>query len=490
MGKQAGGVATGGGSSGALTQAQAISYALPIMISAMLMAPMNIVQGIYAKYYGISLGSLALIILCARIFDAVTDPLIGYLSDSYQRKHGTRKPFMVAGLLLMVVCGYFLYVPPATISSAYAALWMIVFYAAYTLFYIPYITWPCDIVSESGDRAKLYTYCMTIGFAALALFYCIPLLPVFPSNDITPETLKFAYFLAAALSVPFLFLAMRAIPSGEKVPTREKVSDQTAIQSIQSLACEMISNKPFMIFSGAFLFGAFSIGMASGLVYIYVDAYLGMGDQFAELLLISMVVGTASGPIWYRLVLMAGKKTIFILTMLMLLLSYIAIGSLNPGTASFNQLLVIQVVQITAFVGGTIVSPTMLAEITDYAHWKTGVERNATYFSAKVFFEKAAIAIGTGLGLAIAGAYGFVVTDTDFSPNAILGLKLGMVWVPSLFGIISLVFMVLTPINERRHRIIKQRLDARIKRSAALAETQPHKTSAHSQPQEIGFNAP
>lgn len=85
-----------------------------------------------------------------------------------------------------------------------------------------------------------------------------------------------------------------------------------------------------------------------------------------------------------------------------------------------------------------------IAENIDYGRWKTGGGQCATYFSIKIIFEKS---------------------------------------VPVLLGLLSILFMLLTPFDERR-------LGARIKRSATLAETQPHKTSAHSQPQEIGFNAP
>ena len=51
---------------------------------------MNIVQSLYAKYFGLSLAAIASILLLSRIFDAITDPLIGYWSDRYQRRRGTR----------------------------------------------------------------------------------------------------------------------------------------------------------------------------------------------------------------------------------------------------------------------------------------------------------------------------------------------------------------------------------------------------------------
>ena len=102
-----------------------IRYALPTSSAGCLLAPMAIVQGVYAKHYGLSLEGLALVFLCSRVFDAITDPLIGYLSDRYYQRTGTRKPFMLAGGVLFVVSAYFLYIPPTTPSLLYFFFWFI-----------------------------------------------------------------------------------------------------------------------------------------------------------------------------------------------------------------------------------------------------------------------------------------------------------------------------------------------------------------------------
>ena len=140
---------------------------------------------------------------------------------------------------------------------------------------------------------------------------------------------------------------------------------------------------------------------------------------------------------------------------------------LKPGETGFEALLLVKIMQTCALVGGSIVVPAMLAEIIDYAHWKTGVEKSATYFAVKVFFEKTTGALGAGLALAMAGWFGFVVTDSQFSPESIRGLKIAIAWGPTALALIARVFMILTPINERRHSIIKRRLDARLARLAS-----------------------
>ena len=129
-----------------------LSYCAPAISVFWIYAPVTILQGIYAKYYGFSLTTIAAIILVARLFDAITDPLIGYFSDRYYRRTGSRKPFVLAGGLLLIISSYFLYIPfgvdtasimsgnslegPA-VSVVYFTTWFLLFYLAYTLFEIP-----------------------------------------------------------------------------------------------------------------------------------------------------------------------------------------------------------------------------------------------------------------------------------------------------------------------------------------------------------------
>ncbi len=119
----------------------------------------------------------------------------------------------------------------------------------------------------------------------------------------------------------------------------------------------------------------------------------------------------------------------------------------------------------------------MLSDIIDYSQWKTGVEKHATYFSIKVFFEKANFAAGAALGLAVAGWCGFDVSSEAHSRESILGLKTAIAWIPTLVGLVSLIFIGLNPMNERRHRIIRRRLDARLVRTEAMLQGSKSKCS-------------
>ena len=84
-------------SSNRLKLKEEVAYALPAVAISFLMGPIGIVQGIYAKYFGLELTTIAAVLLVARLFDGITDPIVGYWSDRSYAKGGSRKLFVVSG---------------------------------------------------------------------------------------------------------------------------------------------------------------------------------------------------------------------------------------------------------------------------------------------------------------------------------------------------------------------------------------------------------
>ena len=86
-------------------------FAAPQLGLTVLFAPTAILAGLYAKYFGMSLTDVASVILVAKLFDAITDPLIGYCSDRLYAKSGSRKALVLLGGVLLIPCSGFLYIP-------------------------------------------------------------------------------------------------------------------------------------------------------------------------------------------------------------------------------------------------------------------------------------------------------------------------------------------------------------------------------------------
>ncbi|WP_417466196.1 MFS transporter [Kordiimonas sp.] len=487
-----------------------LAYSLPYVGIACLVAPLAIVQGIYAKYYGIPLTTIAAVILIARAFDVITDPVIGYVADRYYQKYGSRKPFIMAGGVLTVVSGYFLYAPLEQANAAYFTISLILFYLAYTLFNIPHVTWGGELSTQgkasqcksgkSGikavDKTGVYSLRVMSGYVGMILFYSIPQLPFFDSSDITPETLRVTAVVAGLLILGSLVICQAFTPRASPPPVLQanplkantNSPDQTdhlgsmANQNeFRQLLRVLAGNTPFLFFCTAIIFSGIAAGMWFGLIFIYVDTYLGMGEQFAQMFMMAFAVGAMSTPLWYWVVNHIGKKNVWIVGKLLMMACFAYTTLLQPGATQFYELVLLKALQTFSIVGVGIVTPVLLSDIAEYGTWKYRVNRSASYFAIYMFMEKSNVAIAVALGLAVAGWYGFDAAATRHSQDSVFGLTLAMTWVPLFFSVISLIFFLMMPLNDRRSQIVRRRLQCRAERAARMAEATPETTRAPSQ---------
>lgn len=436
---------------------RSIAYSLPHISMAWLVAPIAILQGVYAKYYGLALTTIATVLLVAKLFNAITDPIIGYCSDRYHERTGTRKPFILIGSLLCIVSSYFLYVPPDDVTAWYFAAWLLAFYLAWTLVETPHLVWGGEIARDSVEKTKIYSVRAMAGYAGLLSFYTIPLLPLTETSNINPETLRISVIAACAwLIFPSLYFCLKTVPDGHG--THVKPRQRESLNLMWQL---LMSNKPYLLFIGAYFFSGFGAGLWYGLIFIYVDVYLNMGEQFAKIFLLAFIVGLMVTPFWYRVASRIGKKSTWAIATVLFLSTFLYTGTITPDNASLGKLVALKIFNTISFTCFGILAPSMLSDIVDYGTLKLGVARGATYFSLYTFIAKANTALASSLALAIVGWYGFDAAASVQTEQGIWGLKLAISWLPPVFCAIALIFIFLTPITEHRHAIIRRRLNAR-----------------------------
>lgn len=444
-------------------------YAAPRVASIALFAPINIVQGIYAIHYGLALTTIASVILIVRMFDAITDPVIGYLSDRSRFKHGTRKPYMVAGALLTVISGYFLYTPPENVSVFYFGIWFMAFYLGFTLFEIPHLAWGGEISHSSHEKINTYTFRSAAGFSGLVFFYSLPLLPIWETSEISPDTLKFSAIASGLLMLPLLYFCMKRVPDGSCYSEKNKIIsvkkypaniDKNKYAALSETIKSVVFNTPLLLFLAAFVFAGMGLGMWYGMIFIFFDAYLGVGELFAQISLIAVVVAILSSLAWIKIAKFIGKRLAWVSGMVLGITAFIYTGFLTPENVSYLSLLILLSINMFCFSCLEAIPQSMLSDIVDYGTLKFHVYRGGTYFSLFLFVYKAAFALGGAVGLGVAGWYGFEPSAHSHTTGSVLGLMLTMTWIPGFLVVISIVFIYLAPVSANRHRIIHRRLES------------------------------
>ena len=465
----------------------ALAYALPVGATSILYGgPLVVLQGVYAKHYGVSLAAIASILLFVRLFDTITDPLIGYWSDQYYARKGTRKPFVLLGAILFIVSAYFLFSPPGSVSLVSLTILFLVFYLGYTLFNIPHYAWGSELCSDSHSSTRLFTIRAAMMSAGLLVFYALSLLPFFDSTEITPELLRWAVIFAGIVLLPCLYLCLVYVPTSysgsDSHATRS--ADSSALQAKKasnflSLWRNVRHNKPFLIFLSAFILWGVGIGCWGGLLYIFIDAYLGMGEHFSLAALIGVGVSLVTVPIWSRLARRLGKIIAWVISSLVTASSMLLMFLMDPANPSFIVLVVAISLAYLGSLSFMIFAPALLSDIIDYGQWKTGGEFSASYFSIFLLAAKGNEAVGVALSLSLAGYFGFDPSHTEHSSNAVWGLKFAGIWLPLIFFLLSTVIIAKIPITTRRHTVIRKALARRESRPTIF----PRRTCSSGKPQ-------
>ncbi|MDB9953767.1 MFS transporter [Porticoccaceae bacterium] len=445
---------------------KAFTFSIPSVGIALMLGPVTtVLGGVYAKNFGLSLTAIASVMLMARFFDAITDPIIGYYSDRWRMRTGSRKSFMLVGAMLLGPCSYFLFVPGGEVSTAYFALWYLAFYFSLTLFTIPYFAWINEFTADSKEKTLVFSMNSIATQSGGALFYLIPLLPFFTSTEITPQILQVTVIVSAMLLLPGLMIAIKVVPDG---PRSEPVSEDISTSSILTRAVvviqSMVGNKPFVLFVLAFMCLGIGAGMWFSMFFIYVDSYLQLGEEFAKISLWGMVVGALAVPIWYRATLMMGKRKAWLSGMTILTGVFFCTSLLSPEGTGLYELFALNMLMLFGMASIGVIAGPMLCDAIDYGRLKDHVERNAVYFSIYTLLTKMQMAIGGALGMGIAGWFGFDVLASEQTVSGLLGLHLGVAWLPALFVGLAMCFIAVMPLSEGRMVVIRKRLAARDRR--------------------------
>ena len=448
--------------------ARALCFTLPQIGLLLLFAPISILAGIYAKYFGLSLAELAGIILLARIFDAVTDPLVGYWSDRVKERTGSRKAFVFVGGLMLVPLSYFLYVPVGVeagaeeggVSLLYFASLYIAFYWAYTLFQVPYFAWANEFTNGGPEKIQVFTTMTIMASLGTLIFYSVPFLSYFSTTDVTPEVLKLTTALGVVLFGIGLVVALIYVPDGPVV-NADRGTRVVFRRELFELYTSLVANKPFLLYIAIAIAAGLGMGLWLGLFFTFVDSYLQQGAVYAKISILGVLIALVAMPFWFKVVMRIGKLATWLVYSGCIALFFLSLGFLQAGVGeAFIIGLYIFYLSVSA-VSGIIAGP-ILCDIIDYGRLKKESANSGLMFALQGLLMKLPMAVGTTLSLAIAGWLGYDATFVGGqTSSAEFGMRLGVSWLPAFFMFLSIFLIARMPLSKRRMEIIRKRLTKR-----------------------------
>ncbi|MBW2368308.1 MAG: MFS transporter [Deltaproteobacteria bacterium] len=441
-----------------LTTPRLIAFAMPSFAMSLLYGPVgSILPTIYAKYYALDLAFIGSVLMVSRIFDAVSDPVIGFLSDRTRTPLGNRKPWIIAGYGLTLIAVYHLFLPPDTVQPMYFMIWFILLYQFLTVSEIPYQSWQAEITRDYRIRSKVVSVRAAFGTAGGLLFAVAPLLPIFETHEMTPAVMKLvALILIVLLPISVCFSVVFA-PQGKAVAVKKT-------GSVINLIRDFKKSKPFLIFTAAFLFVGLASGMQQILGFLYFDTYLGIGDKFPIIFLSMSITQLLAIPVWFRIMNKISRHRALAVGTILSVFVSIALMFLRPGPSVFPVFMVIWICMLFLAAAVFIVPPAMMADVIDYDILKSGSNRTGQYYAVFTMIVKANVGLGGGLGFFIVDLFGYDAASRVHAPETMMGIWIAVGILPSIFYIISSIILWRFPIDERRQDIIRRRIEMRSER--------------------------
>lgn len=439
-----------------------LAYSLPTFFVAVAAAPFLIVlPTLYAQHTSISLAQIGLILLVARLVDAVIDPAIGFLSDRTRSPWGNRKPWIVVGCALMTPTIWFLFRPPADADFLYFTICAGIFTLGATLIGIPTSAWGAELTRNENDRTRIFTIrsmLLNIGGVAYAF---LPILAVgrYGSMSVSMPVMHDIATISI-VAIP-LSIALMVIFVPRETRTARA---QTTLSGVWGT---LVGNRLLWRYFTTIAVTGVGLGMYYGLLYLFFADHMKLGDAFPYIAIVSATSIFVISPLWMRLIFKYGKANVWRAALFFAAPISPLIWFFEPGPQALIPVFLLTIVGSAILACHFTAAPSLLSDIIDYDNLRTGSNKAGNIFSLSLLISKAAFAGGAGSGLLLVGLFGYH-PGAENGPVAVFGLAFGFSILPSLLLAAGGLALLRYPITPHKQRIITQRLQQRAERMKEL----------------------
>jgi GPH family glycoside/pentoside/hexuronide:cation symporter len=451
-----------------------IAYATPAFALAVVGIPVYVyIPKFYTDVVGINITVLGYLLFSVRIFDAFTDPALGYLSDRTKTPFGRRRPFIAVGSIFIALALYLMFNPPVA-SSTFETVWFGICIYALFLFWtavvVPYESLGPEITFDYHERTSLFGLrdgFLIAGTLAAASSPAIVQWLFGLAGDAEGERLKF--FWLAIIYAPLLIGLCWWC-----VMTIQEKHHTSSTANLWGGLRDTLRNRPFVILLISYTISAIGNNLPATLILYYVQ-YVLRSDMADFFLVLYFMTGIAFLPGWIVMSRRTGKKFAWLASMAINSGAFIGVFFLGPGDANIYGVLVF--LSGIGF-GATLAIPSaMQADVIDYDELLTGERREGQYIGLWSISKKMAAALGVGAGLASLGMVGYTpnVEQTEqvqFTLRALYAL------VPSICNIAAFLIAMAYPISSQVHNDIRIAISRRKKGKPVLNPLNPAQTLA------------
>ena len=399
-------------------------------------------------------------VMIGRVIDAVSDPVMGYVSDHTRSRWGRRRPYLFIGSILLFIMMVIMFKNPLSSVQSSLFWWAAISYSllclSYTLVNIPYSSLTPELTSDYNERTVLNGFRMSCAIVGtfIGAGAALPLINAFSSgnivNGVKNVTDKSSGFFAMGIifGVIMIITAMITVFSIREKKPIEQESSMGLLKSYLSA----FKNKPYLLILIPWTFNIMSSTLLSGMLIYYFKYIFKAESMTTVALLILLLSAMIFIPIWVQISKAIGKKAGLCLGFTIMAIGIMIVfffGHILGMTFFFIVTGCIGIGLSTTYVFPWAIIP----DTVEYDYSITGERREGVFYGLWTFSSKlgqalAALIMGVILGIAGYNLPVMPLESVQFAIRLFIG--------PISAGIYLLAAFVLLfyPITEKKYQEI------------------------------------
>lgn len=437
----------------------------------------------YSNIFGLSLAHAGTLVLVTKLYDAVSDPVMGLIADRTNTRWGKYRPYLLWIAIPFAVAGVLAFFTPQTdnytFKHVYAYVTYILMMTVYTAINVPYGAMLGVMTDDSREKSVFSSFRMFFAFIGsfIAMGSFEPLLKLRQSivgtlpaewtlADSTPADWTIAVsvigIVCAVLFILSFVMTRERVTEAEmaKAPVREN-SNETAKTSVAEDLKALVANGPWwMLLGGGIAILLFNCVRGGAAAYYFADV-LGTNAIFTLALFltvgeISQLVGVVvTVPVSEKI----GKKATFLLVLVAVTVLSIIVAFLPETPAGMWALLVSQILICIAIGINSPLLWSMFADVADYSELKNGRASTGLIFSSSSMAQKFGAAFGSAIVLWVLMAFGYDnAKGAVQTPEALATIKALISWIPAIGSAAGIAIMLGYPLTDKKMSEIRQEL--------------------------------
>ena len=378
---------------------------------------------------GIAMGVAATIMMISKAWDAITDPLMGIITDGTRSRFGRRKPYMFVGGFLLIIALFLLFAPvnqfdmSTASKTAYILIMYIVWNTCSTITQVPYTSMASDISPDFRERNNANTIKLVCTAVSSGLASVVPLLLleayVAPESSMLPAISGVQFWLIIAGVFGFLF-GGGLIQSGIFVKERIKPDLTQAKQKFNvKTYSEPFKNKTFKWHIVMYVTAYMCMDIIAALaVYYATDVWRGttlLGMSFSSMFIIAplMVSAVIAFPLVRIVMDKKSKQFAFRMGLPFYIASGVMLAIMDPSWTPTFLIPIVAALMGFGFGGAQMMPWIIFPDTVDIAELKLGHRPTGNYSGIMTLVRKLAGALGVWIVGIVLGVVGYVESTSD-----------------------------------------------------------------------------